>query len=67
VGHEVSTEGIQPDKRNVEKIQQLPSPTNLKELRGFLEMAQYYRKFIQDFSKLARLLFELLKNDTPWE
>ena len=43
-----------------------PAPRNLRELRGFLGFANFYRRFIQDFSRVARPLNDLTKKDTPW-
>ncbi|CAG8795617.1 35239_t:CDS:1, partial [Racocetra persica] len=38
-------------------------PTNLRQLRGFLGIASYYRRFIEGFSKIAKPLNQLLKKD----
>jgi hypothetical protein len=43
-----------------------PAPRNLQELRGFLEFANFYRRFIKDFAKSAHPLNNLTKKDTPW-
>lgn len=60
VGHIVSAEGIEPDPGKIEKIAQWSVPTNVDELRQYLGFASYYRKFIKDFSKVAKPLNELL-------
>ncbi len=44
-----------------------PSPTNVTELRAFLGLASYYRRFIKDFSKVANPMFELLKKDIKFK
>ena len=59
--------GIQPDVNNISKINEALELINITELRRFLEMAQYYRQFIKDFSKIARLLFNLVKKDIEYE
>ncbi|RVW80506.1 Retrovirus-related Pol polyprotein from transposon opus [Vitis vinifera] len=59
-GHIISKQGIEVDKAKVELIVKLPSPTTVKGVRQFLGHAGFYRRFIKDFSKLARPLCELL-------
>jgi len=60
LGHVVSEEGIQTDPDKIQKVMNWPTPSNSDELRSFLAFAGYYRKFIQDFSKIAKPLNELL-------
>jgi len=67
LGHIVGRNGISPDPAKVEKIMNFPEPTNLKELRGALGLFSYYRKFVKDFSRIAKPLLMLLKKDTPFE
>ncbi|KAL6341596.1 hypothetical protein AAG906_032716 [Vitis piasezkii] len=66
LGHIISKQGIEVDKAKVELIVKLPSPTNVKGVRQFLGHARFYRRFIKDFSKLARLLCELLVKDAKF-
>ena len=66
LGHIISKEGIEVDKEKVELIMKLPSPTNVKGVRQFLGHAGFYRRFIKDFSKLARPLCELLVKDAKF-
>ncbi|RVW23417.1 putative mitochondrial protein [Vitis vinifera] len=61
LGHIISKQGIEVDKAKVELIVKLPSPTTVKGVRQFLGHAGFYRRFIKDFSKLARPLCELLE------
>lgn len=42
-----------------------PKPRNLRDIRGFLRFANFYRRFIQNFSAKARPLNDLMKKDTP--
>lgn len=66
LGHVVSERGIQVDKAKVDLIARLPYPTNVKEIRGFLGHAGFYRRFIKDFAKIAQPLTRLLQNDVPF-
>ena len=66
LGHIISKEGIEVDKAKVELIVKLPSPTNVKGVRQFLGHVGFYRRFIKDFSKLARPLCELLVKDAKF-
>ena len=59
LGHIISKKGIEVDKANVELIVKLPSPTTIKGVRQFLGHTGFYKRFIKDFSKLARPLCEL--------
>ncbi|CAM8947563.1 unnamed protein product [Rhodiola kirilowii] len=64
LGHLVSKRGIEVDKAKVEVIEKLPPPRDVKGIRSFLGHASFYRRFIKDFSKIARPLTNLLCNDT---
>jgi hypothetical protein len=54
------------DPVKVRAIADWPSPRTLWELHGFLGFANFYRRFIKDFARLARPLNDLTKKDTPW-
>ena len=60
LGHKVFKNGIEVDKAKIEVINKLPHPTSVKGIRSFLGHAGFYRKFIKDFSKVAKLLCSLL-------
>jgi len=64
--HRVSERGIEVDRAKIEVIEQLPPPTNVKGVRSFLGHAGFYRRFIKDFSRIARSLTNLLAKDTPF-
>ncbi|RVW66466.1 Retrovirus-related Pol polyprotein from transposon 17.6 [Vitis vinifera] len=66
LGHIISKQGIEVYKAKVELIVNLTSPTNVKGVRQFLGHAGFYRRFIKDFSKLARPLCELLVKDAKF-
>jgi len=67
LGHKISERGIEVDKAKVEIIERLPPPTNVKGIRSFLGHAGFYRRFIKDFSKIAKPLYNLLNKDTVFE
>jgi len=51
----------------LEAVRQFPRSKTLKNIKRFLRLAEYYRKFIPNFSKLAKSLTNLLKNDTHFD
>jgi hypothetical protein len=63
LGHVISHRVIEVDKAKVDLISNLPPPRTVKEVRSFLGYAGFYRRFIQDFSKIARPLCKLLVNE----
>jgi len=66
LGHKISQNGIEVDRAKVEVIAKLPPPTSVKLVRGFLGHAGFYRRFIKDFSKIAKPLSNLLEKDAPF-
>ncbi|KAL1317482.1 hypothetical protein AAHE18_15G136800 [Arachis hypogaea] len=63
LGHKISNKGIEVDQAKVEVIEKLPPPANIKAIRSFLGHAGFYRRFIKDFSKIAKPLSNLLAAD----
>ena len=67
LGHIVSKEGIAVDPEKVSAVTNWEPPKNVGELRSFLGLAGYYRRFIENFSKIAKALTELLKKEKKFE
>lgn len=61
--HIISEEGIKPDPQKIKAVKDFPRPTNAKNIKQFLGLAGYYRRFIPDFSKTSKPLTSLLKKD----
>ena len=66
LGHIVSKNGIEVDKAKVELISNLPTPKFVRDIRSFLGHAGFYRRFIKDFSAIARPLCNFLAKDVPF-
>ena len=67
LGHIASREGIEVDKEKVELISNLPNPKCVEDIRSFLGHARFYRRFIKDFSAIARPLCNLHAKDVTFE
>nr|GEX12944.1 hypothetical protein [Tanacetum cinerariifolium] len=65
LGHKILKSGIKVDRAKVDVIANLPHPTTVKGVRSFLGHVGFYRRFIQDFSKIARPMTHLLEKKTP--
>ena len=63
LGHVVSPEGIAPDDDKISAVRDFPRPHNVKTVRSSLGLANYYRRFIKDFAKIASPLNKLLRKD----
>ena len=66
LGHLIDQDGIRPLPSKVAAIVKAPAPTNLQELRSFLGLLNYYRKFIPNLSTLIHPLNQLLQADRKW-
>ena len=66
LGHKISIVGLEVDQAKVSIIKTLLPPTTVKGIRSFLGHAGFYRRFIRDFSKIARPLCRLLEKDAKF-
>ena len=66
LGHEISSKGIEVDKAKIDVIAKFPMPKCVKDIQSFLGHAGFYRRFIKDFSKIARPLTNLLAKDVSF-
>ena len=66
LGHKVSQNGLKVDRAKISVIEQLPPPTNVKGVKSFLWYAGFYRRFVKDFSKIAKPLSNLLEKETKF-
>ena len=63
LGHVISSEGIKPDPKKIEAVVRFPVPDREKDVKAFLGLTGYYRKFIQNYSSIANPLTSLLKKE----
>jgi hypothetical protein len=66
LGHVISPEGITVDPGKVRNVLDWKPPKSVHQVRSFLGLACYYRKFILNFSKISKPITELLKKDTKY-
>jgi hypothetical protein len=63
LGHRISQGKVAMDPEKVKAVREWPVPTTVKDVQAFLDLANYYRRFVKQFSHIAQLLTELTKKD----
>ena len=66
LGHIISEEGISTDPRKIEFVRAWPTPSNIMEVRSFLRLRSYYRRFVENFSKITKPLFRLFEKNVKF-
>ncbi|CAH2101183.1 unnamed protein product [Euphydryas editha] len=66
LGHVITDKGISPNPEKVRAIEGLPAPKNPKDVKSFLGLVGYHRRFIKNFSKITKPLTSLLKKDVSF-
>lgn len=61
LGHIVTQDGVKPNPNKIKSIQEFPIPKNRKQIKSFLGLLGYYRKFIKDFARITKPLTQQLK------
>ena len=67
LGHKISADGLEVDQTKIAVIKTLMSPTTVKGIKSFLGHAEFYRRFIKDFSKISKPLCRLLEKDANFD
>ena len=63
----IGPDRIEIEKEKVDGVLSWPEPKNIKDVRKFLGLANYYRRFIKDFAQVARPMNILMKKDVKWQ
>ena len=65
LGHLITENGVKPNPNELEAVENFKKPINAKDGRSFLELGGYYRKFIKNFSTIAKPVTDLTKKNHP--
>jgi len=66
LGHLISENGVTPNPNKLSCIKEYPRPLTEKDVKSFLGLLNYYRRFVDNFTKIAKYLTNLLKKNTPF-
>ena len=67
LGYDVSSSGVSPDQDKLETVRSFPTPTTVKDIRSFLGLCNYYRRFVAGFAKIASPLNHLTRKGVAFE
>lgn len=67
LGYEISANGIRPNEHKILAVKDFPVPQNVHEVRQFLGLAGYFRRFVNGYGEIARPLTNLQKKDVPFQ
>lgn len=67
LGYDISAQGIQPGEAKIQAVKQFPTPNNIHEVRQFLGLTGYFRKFVKGYGEIAHPLTSLLKKEARWQ
>lgn len=67
LGYRVSAAGIRPNPQNIEAVEGFPVPKNTRDVRSFLGLCSYFRKFIRGFATIAKPLSDLIRKDEQFQ
>ena len=62
----IGEDGVRMEKEKVQGVVEWPVPKSIKDVQKFLGLANYYRRFVKDFAKIAKLLHEITRKETKW-
>jgi len=66
LGLVIEEEGVKMQEEKVAEVLEWPRSKTVKEVQKFLGLANYYRQFVKDFAKLAKLLYRLVRKNEKW-
>lgn len=67
LGHVITEKGVKPDPQKIQSVVTFPTPTNDKEVKAFLGLSGYYRRFVPGYGRIAKSLTSLLKTDVAFK
>ena len=66
LGFDISARGVEPSQSKIDAVASWPRPTSVKDVRSFLGLASFYRRFVKGFSQIARPLTDLTRDTVEW-